>query len=106
MVPRPGVRAAGAQDSVLEGEDPSDADLVLRAAASLRRRSAAHRDCDGAISEKDFSAACNLVCDFDGVSDHVQRWMRAAVKVEKPNLKGAARGLARRASLSSAGAAG
>ena len=51
------------------------------------------RDCDGYISEKDFSDACNLAATPDGMGAFVLRWEAAAVKTEKPSLKGGVRGI-------------
>jgi hypothetical protein len=51
------------------------------------------RDCDGYISEKDFSAASVVIADLDSAPALVRRWAAAAVKVDKPSLQGGARGV-------------
>ena len=51
------------------------------------------RNCDGSVSAKDFTAACNLVADVRGAPEHVKRWQMAQVKTERPNLRGATRGV-------------
>jgi len=51
------------------------------------------RDCDGYISERDFSDACVTAATVDSLPILVRRWEAAAVKVDKPSLKGGVRGV-------------
>ena len=51
------------------------------------------RDCDGYISEKDLSVACNVPADLDAAAALLKRWQAANVKMDKPSLRGGARGV-------------
>ena len=51
------------------------------------------RDCDGLISERDFSMACNVAADPDQAAATLKRWQAADVRVDKPSLKVGARGV-------------
>jgi len=51
------------------------------------------RDCDGYISEKDYSVATTIQASGDCAAALVTRWQEAAVKMDKPSFKGGARGV-------------
>ena len=47
------------------------------------------RDCDGFISEKDFSSMCNAAAEIDGASALLRKWRAAGSRWTTPASKGA-----------------
>ena len=82
-----GRQAKGSAAEVLAGATHADAEQMLCYLRWL------DRDCDGYISEKDLGLACVTAADTDGAAALLKKWRAADVKMDKPNLKGGARGV-------------
>ena len=82
-----GRESKGTAAEVLAGATMADAEQMVCYLRWL------DRDCDGYISEADFSAVCVLRAEVDSAADLAKRWRAAAVKMDKPSLKGGVRGV-------------